>query len=73
MVEFFSTLLKLELEVVSEELAEAHEFFGRGCKYSTITGSDEYGRRVSLGIPSVSHVLLMDRVVFGGDVVAGTV
>ena len=72
-VEFFFISLTLELEVVSEELAEARDFFVRGCKYSMVTGSDEYGRRVSLGIPSVSHVLLMDRVVFGGDVVVGTV
>ena len=65
--------LTLEL-VVSEELAEARDFFGRGYNYSMVTGSDECGRRVSLGIPRVSHLLPIDRVVFGeGDVMAGMV
>ena len=70
-VEFFFPLT-LEL-AVSEELAEARDFFGLGCKYSIVTGSDECGRRVSLGIPRVSHLLPTERVVFGKDVVGGMV
>ena len=55
-VEFFFTLMTLELEVVSEELAEARNFFGRGCKYSIVTSSDECGRRGKENGTDPSHV-----------------
>ena len=65
----FFTLLILELEIVSEELVEARDFFGQGCKHSIVTSYDECGRRVSLSIPLVSHLLPTDQVVFEeGDV-----
>ena len=71
---FFFTLLTLELEVVSEKLAEVHDFFGQDCKHSIVTNPDECERRVSLSIPHVSHLLLTGQVLFGeGDVVAGRV
>ena len=64
----------MEFKVVSKEIAKAHDFFGRGSKYFIVTGCDECGRRISLDIPHVSHLLPTDLVVFGeGDDVAGRV
>ena len=64
----------MEREVVSEKLAEARDLFGRGCKYSIVTSSDECGSRSQSGYSKCSHLLPTDRLIFGeGDVVAGGV
>ena len=50
LLEFFFWLLGMEpTERISEELV-AHGFFDHGCKYLLVTGSDEGGKKISLGI-----------------------